>query len=186
MTDSEPTDPVARTGADPDGAAAQHLVAIVFDRVGRATEVLVNLTNLQAEGALVLADAVLIAKSSGGRPLVQQTVDVTPAKGAAVGTWLGLLGSLVAGPLAIAGGAVAGALYGKLVDQGLDDGWAKEMSQWLAPATSGLLLLVTIEHTDRVLSELGRYEGRIVSTDLTEPVRRELEAALRRPDDPVG
>jgi uncharacterized membrane protein len=82
------------------------------------------------------------------------------------------------GPLAIAGGAAAGALYGKLVDRGLDDEWVKQMSQWLDAGHSALLLLVTVENEPEVLRELGRYEGELVVTNFPEPVRRELERAL--------
>ena len=171
MTDTEPS--VDTTGAE------ENIVAIVFDKPSRATEVLVNLMHLHQEGALHLADAVVIAKDESGRAQIKQTVDMTPARGALVGGWWGLLaGLLVAGPLAVVGGAAAGALYGKLVDKGLDDGWVKQMSDWLEAGRSALLLLVTVENKAQVLRELSRYEGEVVSTDFPEPVRRELEQAL--------
>jgi uncharacterized membrane protein len=172
MTDLETTPETSR----PD----ENLVAIVFDKPSRATEVLVNLMNLHREGALRLADAVVIAKDESGRVQIQQTVDITPARGALLGGWWGLLaGLLVGGPLAVVGGAAAGALYGKLVDKGLDDGWIKQMSEWLEAGRSALLLLVSVENKAQVLRELGRYEGEVVSTDFPEPVRQELEDALR-------
>ncbi len=172
MTDLDPI-PEA-SGAD------ENLVAIVFDKPTRASEVLVNLMHLHQEGALRLADAVVVAKDPSGRAQIQQTVDITPARGALLGGWWGLLaGLLVGGPLAVVGGAAAGALYGKLVDKGLDDGWIRQMSEWLEAGRSALLLLVTVENKAQVLRELGRYEGEVVSTDFPEPVRRELEEALR-------
>jgi uncharacterized membrane protein len=157
----------------------EHLVAIVFDKPSRATEVLVNLMHLQQEGALRLGDAVVIAKDESGRARIHETVDITPGKGALMGGWWGLFASLLVGPLAIAGGVAAGALYGKLVDRGLDDDWVKQMSEWLDSGRSALLLLVTVENKPQVLRELGRYEGEVVSTDFPEPVRLELEQALR-------
>jgi uncharacterized membrane protein len=173
-------EPPADAGAAREAGAAsgEHLVAILFDKPGRANEVFVNLLNLVHEGAIRLGDAVIVVKDDLGVARIHQTVDVTPGKGALVGTWWGLLAGLFLGPLAIAGGAAAGALYGKLVDRGLDDGWVKQMSQWLEPGTSALLLLVAIENEETVVRELGRYEGRIVVTDFPEAVRRELEAAL--------
>jgi uncharacterized membrane protein len=164
---------VASTGRD------EHLVAIVFDKPRRATEVLVNLVHLQEEGALFLGDAVVITKDESGRARIHQMFDVTPGKGALLGSWWGLLAGLFVGPLAIAGGAAVGALYGKLVDKGLDDGWVKQMSEWLQAGRSALLLLVTVENQAEVLRELGRYEGEIVTTDFPEPVKQELERALR-------
>src|SRR3990170_1449497 len=99
----------------------EHLVAILFDKPSRATEVFVNLMHLQEEGALRLADAVLISKDEEGRAQIHETIDVTPSKGALIGGWLGVFAGILAGPLAIAGGIAAGALYGKLVDKGLAD-----------------------------------------------------------------
>jgi uncharacterized membrane protein len=104
---------------------------------------------------------------------------VTPGKGALMGTWWGLLAGLFVGPLAIVGGAAAGALYGKLVDKGLADDWVRQMSDWLEAGRSALLLLVTVEDKGQVLKELGRYGGELVSTDVPEPLRLELVQALR-------
>ncbi len=160
-------------------AGDEHLVAIVFDKPSRATEVLVNLTHLQEEGALRLGDAVVITKDASGKARIHETVDVTPTRGALIGGWWGLFAGLLVGPLAIAGGAAVGALYGKLVDKGLADDWVKQMAEWLEAGRSALLLLVTVDDKPEVLRELGRYEGEVVSTDFPESVRRELEEALR-------
>jgi uncharacterized membrane protein len=129
---------------DPVSGDDEYLVAIVFDKPGRASEVLVNLMNLAQEGAVRLSDAVVVTKGDDGRGRVQQTVEITPARGALIGGWLGLFAGLFIGPLAIAGGAAAGAIYGKLVDRGLDDGWIKQMAEWLEPGGSALLLLCSI------------------------------------------
>ena len=157
----------------------EHLVAILFDKPSRATEVLVNLMHLQEEGALRLADAVVISKDEAWRAQIHETIDVTPSKGALIGGWLGVLAGILAGPLAIAGGIAAGALYGKLVDKGLADDWVKQMSEWLAAGRSALLLLISVENKAQLLRELSRYEGEVVTTDFPEPVRLELEQALR-------
>ena len=160
-------------------ASDEHLVAIAFDKPTRATEVLVNLMHLQQEGALRLGDAVVLAKDEHGRARIVETIDVTPSRGALMGTWWGLLAGLFVGPLAIVGGAAAGALYGKLVDKGLADDWVRQMSDWLEAGRSALLLLVTVADKAQLLTELSRYGGELVSTDVPEPLRQELEAALR-------
>ena len=164
--------------ATPAGTA-EYLVAIAFDKPNRASEVLVNVMHLQQEGALRLGDAVVLAKDEDGRARILETIDVTPGKGALMGTWWGLLAGLFVGPLAIVGGAAAGALYGKLVDKGLADDWVRQMSEWLEAGRSALLLLVTVENKNQLLTELGRYGGELVSTDMPEPLRQELEEALR-------
>lgn len=173
MTDVE--NPTVPTGDH----ARENLVAIVFDKPSRATEVLMNLMHLQEEGAIRLIDAVVLAKDESGRARIHETVDVTPARGALIGGWWGLLAGLLVGPLAIAGGVAAGALYGKLVDNGLADDWVRQMADWLEADRSALLLLVTVDNMAQVLRELGRYEGEVVTTDFPEPVRLELERALR-------
>ncbi|MGE3620716.1 MAG: DUF1269 domain-containing protein, partial [Acidimicrobiia bacterium] len=158
-------------------------VAIVFDKTTRAEEVLLNVVHLQQEGSIRLSDAVIAVKDDQGKAHVHQTVDVTAGKGAMTGGWWGLLlGVIVAGPV---GGLVAGALsagggalYGKLVDVGLDDGWIRQMADWLEPGTSALLLLVAEIHLEPVLVELRRYEGRLVSTTFPDEVRARLEDAL--------
>jgi uncharacterized membrane protein len=170
-------DPPVSTSDDPHDD--EYLVAIVFDKPGRASEVLVNLMNLAQEGAVALADAVIITKDAEGRGRVQQTIEVTPARGALIGGWLGLFGSLFLGPLAIAGGAAAGAIYGRLSDRGLDDGWIKEMAEWLEPGGSALLTLCSIHDQPALVRELQRYEGHLVTTDLPPHIRAEVEDALR-------
>ena len=49
---------------------------------------------------------------------------------------------------------------------------------WLEPDSSALLLLGKVNDKDQALRELGRYEGRVVSTDLPAEARDELQAAL--------
>jgi uncharacterized membrane protein len=181
QVDDQPVDDasVDDVPADLGRADGEYLVAIVFDKPGRASEVLVNVMNLAQDGVVSLADAVIITKGADGKGRVQQTVEVTPARGALVGGWLGLFGALFLGPLAIAGGAAAGAIYGRLTDRGLDDGWIKQMAEWLEPGGSALLLLCSISDQPQLLRELRRYEGHLVTTDLPAHIRLEVEDALR-------
>lgn len=166
------------TGDDP---TRQHVVAILFDKRTRADEALLALTHLQLEGAIEMADAVVVAKASSGRTFVRQTVDPTPGKAAVGGMWLGtLVGLLFGGPLGGAAvGAASGAIYAKLVDIGLDDGWVKQMAEWIDPGTSAILLLLNDPVLrEEALRELGRFEGKVVSTDFPDAVRAALQEAL--------
>jgi uncharacterized membrane protein len=178
-TEPAPTDPTENQ--HPEG---HDILAIVLDKPTRANEVLLALANLQSEGKLRMHDAVIVAKEPGGRSSVVETVDVTPARGAMAGAWFGLFGSLlVAGPAGLAvilGGAAAGALYGRLVDRGLDDEWVKGMSEWIDPGTSALLLLVDAGFDHEVIAELRRFEGagEVAYSTLPQGARDEVEAAL--------
>lgn len=180
-----PDDDLAKRDVPTDDApVGQDILAIVLDKATRANEVLLALANLQAEGKIRMHDAVIVAKNAEGRAQVVETVDVTPAKGALAGSWFGLLGSLlVGGPAALAvivGAAAAGALYGKVVDRGLEDEWVKGMADWIDPGTSALLLLVDDDFDRAVIDELARFEGtaQVAYSTLAPAARAEIEAAL--------
>lgn len=194
MTDERPAD--ARSGAEaptdapaaPVGGEApadgQQIVVVALDKPSRASELLLTLSNLAAERKIRMHDAVIVSKDSEGRSRTVQTVDVTPARGALAGTWWGAFaGLLIGGPaflVAAVGGAAAGALYGRLVDRGLDDGWVKDMADWVAPGTSALLLLVDSGFDHQVVTELRRYEGigHVAYTTLPQDAKAEIERAL--------
>jgi uncharacterized membrane protein len=182
VSDLDPTPP----GGEPTGR--QDILAIVLDKPTRANEVLLALANLQSEAKVLLHDAVIVTKGEDGRAHVQETTDVTPLRGAMGGAWWGLLASLlVAGPAGIAvvlGGAAAGALYGKLVDRGLEDEWVRGMADWIDPGTSALLLLVDDGFDPVVIEELRRYEGagEVAYSTLPPETRSEIEAALSGAD----
>lgn len=156
----------------------------MLDKPSRASELLLAMANLASEGKLTMHDAVIVSKDVEGRTKVVETVDVTPARGALSGTWWGMLaGLLIGGPVflgAAIGGAAAGALYGKLVDKGLEDQWVKDMANWIDPGRSALLLLVDSGLDSAVIDELGRFEGigRVAVTTLPEGTKAEVEAAL--------
>ena len=162
----------------------QEILAVVLDKPSRASELLLSLVNLRGEGKIALHDAVIVAKDEGGKTRIVETVDVTPAKGALSGTWWGMLaGLIIGGPVflgAAVGGAAAGALYGKLVDKGLEDQWVKDMAAWIDPGTSALLLLVDAGFDPVVLEELKRFEGigRVAVTTLPDGTKAAVEAAL--------
>lgn len=162
------------------------ILAIVLDKPSRASELLLAMANLAGEGKLSMHDAVIVTKDDKGHAKVVETIDVTPAKGALAGTWWGMLaGLLLGGPVflgAAVGGAAAGALYGKLVDRGLEDQWVKDMSEWISPGTSALLLLVDSGLDPAVIEGLHRFEGigRVAVTTLPDSAKAEVEAALRQ------
>jgi uncharacterized membrane protein len=190
MDDATDEPPAELTGLteQTDRAEGHEILAIVLDKPTRANEVLLALAHLQGEGKLRMQDAVIVAKDDGGRSSVVETIDITPAKGAIAGAWWGLLGSLlVGGPAALAvllGGAAAGALYGRLVDRGLDDDWVKGMADWIDPGTSALLLLVDSGFDRDVVTELRRFEGtgEVAYSTLPQGARDDIESALSGAD----
>lgn len=172
------TDPGTAAGT----TASDHIIGMAFGKVTRAEEVLLNLTHLQQEGEIRLADAVVVVKGPDDKVQIRQTVDPSPRTGALNGSMWGLFIGLLFGPAGPIVGALAGAgggaLMAKLVDIGLDDGWVKQVGAWLDPDTSALLLLVADDVRPVVVRELERFEGQVLYCTFPEAVRQELERAL--------
>jgi len=175
------TAPVADAAAVPP-AESDHIIGMGFDKVTRASEVLLNLANLAREGEIALTDAVVVYKDEAERVHVKQTVDIDPKRGALSGTLWGLLVGSFFGPVgAIVGaasGAASGGLAGKLIDLGLDDAWVRQVAEWIDPGTSALLVLVSHDVRPTVVRELSRFEGQVLYCTFPDAVRHELERAL--------
>jgi len=187
MTDQ--TDPPELTGAeqspvvDEVAVDADHIIGMSFDKTSRAEEVLLNLAHLSREGEITLTDAVVVYKDDNERVHVRQTVDTSPKQGALSGSlWGVLVGTIFGGPvgalLGAGAGAASGGLLAKLVDVGLDDGWVKQVGEWIDPGSSALLVLVSHDVRPVVLRELGRFEGQVLYCTFPDAVRRELEQVL--------
>jgi uncharacterized membrane protein len=178
--------PATEAGTAGDAAAldpdVDHIIGVSFDKVTRASEVLLALVHLQQEGEIALSDAVVVTKDLDGKVRIHQTIDPTPGRSALTGSiWGMLVGALFGGPVFLAAAAVGaggGALMAKLVDLGLDDDWVRDVGHWLDPGTSALLILVAADVRPAVLRELGRYEGEVLYCTFPGAVRQELERAL--------
>lgn len=178
----EPEVITADPGTAGGAAAGDHIIGMAFGKVSRAEEVLLNLTHLQQEGQIRLADAVVVVKGADDKVHIRQTVDPSPKTGALNGSMWGLFIGLLFGPagpiVGVLAGAGGGALMAKLVDIGLDDGWVKQVGAWLDPDTSALLLLVADDVRPVVVRELERFEGQVLYCTFPAAVRHELERAL--------
>jgi uncharacterized membrane protein len=163
----------ARAGSDAD------LWAFVFDGPMRAQEALLAAMRLVGRGHLELEDAAIVTRI-GGRVRIQQTRDVTPARGASGGLWLGFVaGIFVAQPLLGAAlGAAAGGLFGKLRDHGIDDGEMKRLGDQLEDGEAALFVLVEHCHQLRALHEVSRFPARLLITTADEAVADEVRERL--------
>lgn len=162
---------------------AQSVIAIAFDKQTRADEVLLSVAHLQGEHILHLSDAVVVVKNLAGKLHLRQTTDPSATQGAtSAGWWGAFIGLILGGPIGLIGGgaigAAAGGLYGKLVDTGIDDNWIKETSAQIAAGTSAIFLLVEIANREVALHELGRFEGKILYTDVPPETRALIEQEL--------
>lgn len=168
------------TSTDP-----RSLVVLSFASALKAQEALLAMTRLQAEGVVLLHDAVFIHKDEDGSVRVVETVDVTPGDAAIQSSlWGALLGTLVIpGIGTLVGGAVSaglGALAAKLTDIGIPDGTVKSLEDQATPGSTLLALLVSHVNEQAFLAELHRFAGAgLVQSSLSPETVALLRAALR-------
>jgi len=160
------------------------LMVLVFDSNLKSREAFMAFQRLQQDETLVLHDAVFFEKDAEGKTTVQETIDASPAEGAARGgLWGALIGTLVAGPVGtLVGGAISaglGALSAKLIDLGIPDATVKEIEESLSPNSSALALLVSHVKEDALAEELHRFAGaKLTRSTLTPDAVQHLRQAL--------
>ncbi len=161
------------------------LVAIVYPDEGRAVEVMAKLKELSSQYLIDLEDAVFVTKNTEGKVKIHQSVDLTGAGavgGAFWGMLIGLLLFIPIGGMII--GAIAGAIGGKLADYGIDDKFAKSLSNEMKPGSSAIFMLVRKATTDKVEPELAKFGGKILHTSLSKDAEAKLQAMLNEASNP--
>ena len=165
------------------------LVALGFDGIHTADEVLNKLRSLQKEHLIDLEDACVVEREQDGKIHVKQAVNLT-AMGAASGgitgaMWGTLVGLLFLNPLAgmaigALAGAGAGAWSGSLADYGIDDDFVKKLGDTIPPASSALFVLFKSVTEDKVLPEIEPFRPRVLKTSLSNEAEAKLRAELSR------
>jgi uncharacterized membrane protein len=159
------------------------IIVLGFDNQYAADGMLEDLNRMQDEGLIELEDAVVATRGVGTRVEIKQTRSVT-GKYAGRGTGIGLLaGLLVGGPvLGLVGGAAVGAVVGGLKDYGIDDHFIDEVSEWVAPNSSALFLLVKEAKAEEVLARLSPWKAKVLTTTLPEESEKRLQETLAEGD----
>lgn len=159
-----------------------NLVVVAFDDELKADEAMVAAARLQRQHQIDIEDAAIVVKTHKGKIKVRETTDITAGKGAAVGSWWGLLiGVLLGGPLGgVLWGAGLGALYGKMVDLGVDEKFMKEVGETLAPGHSAIFFLIRSANPEAAMEELSRFDGRVLRTSFPSSVEAEITSALEK------
>ena len=158
---------------------ASEIVVLGFEDQFAAEDMLGILGKLQEEGLIELEDAVVASRRSGAEVQIKQTHSET-GKFALRGTGIGLLaGLLLGGPiLGLAGGAAIGAIAGSMKDQGIDDKFIREVSEWVQPGTSALFLMVKEAKADKVHEQLKPFKAKVLTTTLPEESEQRLKRTL--------
>ena len=96
--------------------------------------------------------------------------------------WASLAGLVVAGiPGWLAGmalGAIAGGLWAKWRDIGIDDGFMKRLGSDLAPGHAAAFFQMAEVFPTNLLKELRRFDGRLMHSSLRDVDPRDIEDAL--------
>ena len=153
------------------------LVAIAYDDVATAEDVLVNLSNAVKQHVLELDDAVIVERQPDGKvKLHQPSAAGAGALGGAV--WGGLIGLIFLMPLlGMAIGAATGAASGALADYGIDDDFMKQLGNELPEGGAAVFLLIRKVSEDKILPNI-KHPGKVIRTSLSDQAESELQAAL--------
>lgn len=165
------------------------LVCITFKGRHTADHVLNDLRGMQKEHLVDLEDSCIVTREADGKLHMKQAVNLVGVGAMSGGTWGALWGTLVGilfmNPVAglligAAAGASAGALSGALSDYGIDDDFIKSLGEKICPDSSALFVLLRKVTIDKVIPELGKYEGTVLKTSLSNEQEQQLRDALTR------
>jgi uncharacterized membrane protein len=154
-----------------------NLVAIAYDDLDTAQQVVSNISRAQAAHEIELDDLVVVERRGDGKiKLHQPSMAGAGAAGGAL--WGGLIGLIFLMPLlGMAIGAASGAAAGALTDAGVDDKFMKELGEQMTPGSAAVIALVRRVTMDKVLDSI-QIPGRIIQTSLDNEAEARLEEAL--------
>jgi len=159
------------------------LIIMVCSDTEKAEKVRTHLYQVKDEKNFDLDESVVVVISDDRRVHFHHSQHFTfPA--ALSGGFLGFLaGMLLIHPVfALFGGIVggmAGAVIGAMKEIGLDEDFMKDLAKALKPGTSALFLVPHGEDTSKILPELEKFQGNIISTSLAHTDEEKLKRILK-------
>lgn len=159
-----------------------NLIAVAYDDVDSARNVLQALNDLSVEHAITLDDAVIVEHREDGRIKLHQTTKPAAVGAAGGALWGGLIGLLFLAPfLGMAVGAATGGAVGALSDVGVDDEFMKQLAEDLTPGSAAVIVLVRESTPDKVLPRISPFGGRVIHSSLSDEAEERLRSALSAP-----
>jgi len=154
-----------------------HLVAIAYDDLDTAKQVVANIGQAQTAHEIELDDLVILERRGDGKiKLHQPSLAGAGAAGGAL--WGGLIGLIFLMPLfGMAIGAASGAAAGAVADAGVDDKFMKELGTQLEPGSAAVIALVRRVTMDKVLANI-KIPGHVIQTSLDDEAEARLTEAL--------
>jgi len=158
-----------------------NLVVITFDNAEEAVKVRESLHSLEKQGLLNLDDSAVIVKDAQGNIHVKNQTDRGVIIGAVGGGMLGLLIASIFFPFAgLIGGALVGAVVGKMADLGVDQKFVQEVGAALKPDSSAIFVIVREANPAAVAATLQPYKGQVYQTTLPTETEEELRRILSK------
>ena len=140
-----------------------NLVAIGYDDLATAQQVVANISKAQKAHEIELDDLVIVERKGDGKVKLHQP-SMAGAGAAGGALWGGLIGLIFLMPLfGMAIGAASGAAAGALTDAGVDDKFMKELGSQLTPGSAAVIALVRTMTTDKVLEGI-QIPGHVIQT----------------------
>ena len=160
-----------------------NLIAIAYDDVDTAKNVVRTLGELSVEHAISLEDAVIAERrTEDGKIKLHQTTKPAAVGAAGGALWGGVIGLLFLAPfLGMAVGAAAGGAMGAATDIGVDDKFMKELGEDLQPGNAAVIVLVRDSTPDKVLPRISQFGGRVIHSSLSNEAETHLQEALSAP-----
>ena len=153
------------------------LVAIAYDDLETAKQVVANVGRAQTEQLIALDDLVLVERRGDGKVKLHQP-SMAGAGAAGGALWGGLIGLIFLVPLfGMAIGAASGAAAGALTDSGVDDKFMKELGEQLEPGNAAVIALIRQVTLDKVLERI-EIPGHVIQTSLDNETEERLKEAL--------
>ena len=153
------------------------LVAIAYDDLSSAEQVVSNLGEAQKQHLIALEDCVIVERQADGKvKLHQPSLAGAGAVGGAL--WGGLIGLIFLVPLfGMAIGAASGAAAGALTDTGVDDKFLKELGSHLDEGKAAVIVLIREITADKIIPEI-KIPGKVIQTSLSNADEAALSTAL--------
>jgi uncharacterized membrane protein len=154
-----------------------NLVAIGYDDLATAQQVVANISKAQTAHEIELDDLVIVERRGDGKVKLHQP-SMAGAGAAGGALWGGLIGLIFLMPLfGMAIGAASGAAAGALTDAGVDDKFMKELGEQLTPGSAAVIALVRRVTMDKVLEGI-QIPGHVIQTSLDNEAEERLSEAL--------
>ncbi len=154
-----------------------NLIAIGYDDLATAQQVVANISKAQKAHELELDDLVIVERRGDGKVKLHQP-SMAGAGAAGGALWGGLIGLIFLMPLfGLAIGAASGAAAGALTDAGVDDKFMKELGEQLTPGSAAVIALVRRVTMDKVLEGI-QIPGHVIQTSLDNEAEERLSEGL--------